>query len=431
MINTIIEIAATVIDTLFLVWFIPQFVGVSVKEKYWTLALPALQLAVQLVFDHYLPGFSLLPMIIMFVIVFAFALSLSPKTILWDIFGAAAYISIMMLVSSLLFSVFSLFIDNMGELMQGSQTSVRFIYIAVAKLVQFLLYQLVLKLFRKNKELDLLNGLLSFAITVVTVLGLANLMRIAANTESEEKDTSILVLALILVLVNVALYVFIYRIQKLQKSKYELKLINDRIDLEEKHSKEANTIWNNIRKVRHDLKNHFSVMQAQLDKGDITACKDYLNNIQETTVENMGTLIRSGNTIVDYLINSQLSDKKDIQVLITGSVGDFDDIADADMVSILGNIIDNAVEAVEKTTKTKRIEIYFSRVKGNRIIVCKNTVEEKVLEKNRKLFTTKSDASSHGLGHQIVESTVKKYNGFVDYFEEDDMFGVQISIPEQ
>ena len=430
MIITIIEIAATIVDTLMLIWFIPQFVGIPVKEKYWSLVVPAVQLTVQLLFDQYLPGFNLLPMIIMFAHVLIFATVLSPKTFLWDTLGSGAYVSIMMLVNSLIFSVFSFFIDNMAELIQGSRANIRFIYIAVAKLLQFFLYQLVLRLFKKNKSLDFLNGMLSFSLTVVTILGLANLMQIAAVSDSTEKDKSIFILAFILVLVNIMLYWFIYRIQKLQKSKYELKLIKDRVSLEEKHSKEASIIWSNIRKVRHDLKNHFSVMQAQLDQGDIIACKEYMQSIQDTTVESMGTLIRSGNSIVDYLINSKLSDRKDIQVLISGSVGNFSDIADSDMVSILGNILDNAVEAVDKTVGTKRIELFFSKMKQNRIIVCKNTVNEKVLKKNRDLITTKSDPSSHGLGHHIVESTVKKYNGFVEYFEDNDMFGVQISIPE-
>ena len=47
-----------------------------------------------------------------------------------------------------------------------------------------------------------------------------------------------------------------------------------------------------------------------------------------------------------------------------------------------------------------------------------------------KLRSTKSSSELHGLGHQIVESKVNKYNGIIDYFEDEDMFGVQIMLPE-
>ena len=430
MINNIIEISATAIDTLLLLWFIPHFVGVSVRKKYFALALPLLQLTVQLIFDRYLPGYSLLPMIIMFVLVLAFAVVLSPSTVLWDLLAASVYISVIMFISSFVFTVFSLFSEDMASLIQGSQTNVRFIFLSVAKLVQFSAYELILLLFKKDKGIDPLSGGLSFAFTVVTVIGLSNLMKIAADPGTGEGDVSVFTLALILVLVNVMLYLFVRQIQKLGKSKYELMLMGERIGLEEKHSEEANIIWENIRKVQHDLKNHFVVMEAQLDKGDIRACKDYLQSIQQTTVDHMGTLIRSGNSVVDYLINSKLWGRKDVQIIISGYVGDFRDITPADMVSILGNVLDNGLEALEKVTGEKRLGLYFSKIKRNRMIICKNTINGSVLDQNRELLTTKENPESHGIGHQIVESTVEKYGGFVDYFEENGMFGVQISIPE-
>ena len=60
----------------------------------------------------------------------------------------------------------------------------------------------------------------------------------------------------------------------------------------------------------------------------------------------------------------------------------------------------------------------------------KNTIHESVLEQNRKLHSTKPLPDENGLGHQIVENTVRKYGGMIDYFESGDMFGVQIMLPE-
>ena len=144
----------------------------------------------------------------------------------------------------------------------------------------------------------------------------------------------------------------------------------------------------------------------------------------------MGDLIRSGNTVIDYLINSKLSNLEGVQVLIAGYVGNFKDVKDSDMVCILSNILDNAVEAVKNVSGSKRIELYFSKIKQNRLILCKNSVDGPVLDKNKELTSTKKDKLLHGFGHQIIESTVDKYGGFVGYFDENGMFGVQVSIPE-
>ena len=429
MIATIVEILATVIDTLMLIWFVPKFVGVSIKSRAWTLFVPVLQLSVQLVFDWLMPGFSLLPMIIMFFLVLSFAIVLSPKTIWWDVLSAIAYISLMMLVSSFLFSAFSFFIENMAVILQGTDSKVRILYISIAKIMLFISYKLVLLLFKKEKSIDIPNAVMTLVLALSTVIGLSAIMKIVAVIDTGIIDGSILVIALVLVVVNVVLYLFINQIQKLQKSRYELMLINDRAALDKKQSEDAKALWNRIRQVRHDLKNHFSVIKGYLKEGNNDACCEYINSIEQT-VESMGTLIRSGNTVVDYMINSKLSNLEGVQILISGYVGNFSDIADADMVCILGNILDNAVEAVQNVSGTKRVELYFSKMKQNRLIVCKNTVSASILKNNESLFTTKPDTSAHGLGHQIVENTVKKYGGLVGYFEEDGLFGVEISIPE-
>ena len=78
----------------------------------------------------------------------------------------------------------------------------------------------------------------------------------------------------------------------------------------------------------------------------------------------------------------------------------------------------------------KRIELHFLQKNSSRVIVCKNTISESVLKNNKELKSTKHSSEFHGLGHQIVESTVQKYNGLVNYYEDEDgMFGVQIVIP--
>ncbi|MBQ7337577.1 MAG: GHKL domain-containing protein, partial [Clostridia bacterium] len=66
---------------------------------------------------------------------------------------------------------------------------------------------------------------------------------------------------------------------------------------------------------------------------------------------------------------------------------------------------------------------------ANRMIICKNTIQQSVLKDNKRLLSTKKEPDVHGLGHQIVEATAEKYQGMVDYFEEDDMFGVQVMLP--
>ena len=235
-------------------------------------------------------------------------------------------------------------------------------------------------------------------------------------------------LSIILISLNIILYLMIWQVQNLMRSKYELRLMQERMDAEKTRIDEATYIWDNIKKVRHDLKTHFTVIRGKLEESDAEACKEYLENLYQT-VDHMGNLVQSGNSVIDYLINSKLSGLENIQVLISGYVGNYSDIEEVDLACILGNILDNAVEAQKNVAGEKRIELHFLQKNANRIILCKNTIGISVLKTNKELKSTKKSSESHGLGHRIVEEKVNKYHGILDYFEEDSMFGVQIILP--
>ena len=119
-------------------------------------------------------------------------------------------------------------------------------------------------------------------------------------------------------------------------------------------------------------------------------------------------------------------------MVISGSIGDLSDIKEFDLVCLMGNILDNAIEALDrlKDSKEKRIELLFIRQNSNRIIICKNTVDSSVLKSNNELKTTKKSKDAHGFGTKIIAKIVSDYHGMVDYFEDFNMFGVQVILPD-
>ncbi len=426
--GTVIEILATVVDILFLIWFVPKFNGTSLKNRPIALIFPAFLLAFQLLADRLIGGTDLLYAIVMFALALCFSFTLEKKKRLWHVFSTFLYIIVIMLSGTLVFSIFSLFTENFGDMVFGKMSYVRLIYILVCKVTHFAFYRLLLLIFKKEQRIDLKNSVLSFAFTILTALDLVILLEIVSIFNFENMSILITLLALSLIILNIMLYVMIRQVQNLMRSKYELMLIQERMDFDRARAEEAAAIWESIKKIKHDIKNHFVVLNGKLDQGDMCACKDYISGLSQT-VESMGNIIQSGNSVIDYLINSKLSSLNDVQVLVSGYVGNYSDIEDADLACMLGNILDNAVEAQEKVLSNKRIELHFLQKNMQRIIICKNTISEPVLENNRMLKSTKHFSNFHGLGHQIVESTVNKYNGLINYFEEEGMFGVQIMLP--
>lgn len=431
MIRIFVELCATIIDVIFLIWFVPLFNGTTIKERPKSLIWAGLLLVFQLIADRILQGATWLYAIIDCLLALSFSFSLVKKKYVWPIFAALVYVIIVMLSNTFVYTVLAVLIDGFEMVLQmESLLYIRVIYILVCKMVHFGFYKLILTFFKKDKNLDVKNGVLSFVFTMLTAVGLIALMKLVTTYSFQGMDFVVLMLSAVLVALNVILYTMIYQVQSLLRNKYELSLIKERLESERSRIEEASAIWNNIRKLKHDLKNHFTVLAGKLDQENIVSCKKYISDLY-ATVDNMGDLIKSGNSVIDYLINTKLSNLGNVQVLVSGYVGHYNDIEDVDLASILGNILDNAIEAQEKVMNEKRIELLFLQKNSNRIIICKNTVADSILCNNKNLKSTKGNSELHGLGHQIVESTVKKYHGIVDYFEDGNMFGVQIIIPSE
>lgn len=428
MIYTLVEYCATILDVFFLVWFIPKFNFKTWNKNKKTFWIPVLILIFQFIGDRYLAGYNAIYSLIFIISVSVYSCILSDRHYFRALLGASLYIVTVVLVSGLLSSFFSIYINDFDNIIQGANTDVRLIFLVIGKVIQFIFYKLFLYIFRAEEILDWKNSILVYLTTIMTVVGLCALMSVIMIAETKRMRIEILVTVFVLIFTNCAMYFLIYQVQKLLKSEYELKLLQEKMDFEKSRYEEATVVWDNIRKVRHDIKNHFAVILGHLKKEDTKSCEEYIEKIMPS-VESMGNLIRSNNSVLDYLINSKLAGLKETQIVISGIVSNFDDVEDTDLASVIGNILDNAVEAQERVTGTKRIELMFRMMNDNRVIICKNAISESVLKTNKELRSTKKNHNDHGLGHQIVETILKKYDGWVDYFESEDMFGVQIMLP--
>lgn len=430
MFNSLIEIFATILDIVYMVWFITKLNHITINDKKWTLIFPFGALIFQLIGDRFLPTFDIFYSGVVWVLTFVYSMILCHGKIARAVLSVCLYYAGLMIVASVYASVFPLFIENVDLIIMGSVSIIRVIYLIIGKILQFAVLKLLLHIFRTDDTLDLKNGLLCFSFNLISMVGLGALLNVIITTDNKAVYIPVFVAISVIALSNVAFYVVIYQIQKLLKHKYELKLMRERMEFEASKIEEANIVWENIRKVRHDIKNHLTIVSAQLNGGMIEECKEYVKKIVPS-VDNMGNLICSNNSVMDYLINSKLSGLKDINVKITGCIGKMDDIEDTDIACIMGNILDNAIEAQGYVNGEKRIEIVFMLKNNSRIIICKNTVSAPILKNNKHLKSTKKNPEDHGIGHKIVKSVVNKYNGIVDYFEEDEMFGVQIILPEK
>ena len=97
-------------------------------------------------------------------------------------------------------------------------------------------------------------------------------------------------------------------------------------------------------------------------------------------------------------------------------------IEDDDIVIILGNLLDNAIEATELLEGDKYIEVNFEYHKDCVFIIVKNNYDNVINIVNGSIKTRKKDDVLHGIGLKSVESALEKYDGVIKYEHNQDEF---------
>ena len=186
-----------------------------------------------------------------------------------------------------------------------------------------------------------------------------------------------------------------------------------------------------VKSIHHDMKLHLTTARDFTASGKYDEALDYLGNLLGEIGE-LENYSDTGNIAFDSIINYKLKDAADegIKLDIDVSIPSALDIEVADVVTILGNLLDNALDAVAKI-EDKIIKLSIESIKGNLFITAANTFDGDVFYEHcengmEEIIATRKDTSEHGHGIKNIRRSVEKYDGHMDITHEDDVFTVGI-----
>ena len=140
----------------------------------------------------------------------------------------------------------------------------------------------------------------------------------------------------------------------------------------------------------------------------------------------------SGNKVVDALVNVKYATakEKEIEFILKIFIPEELPINQCDIGVVLGNALDNAIEATEKCKSyEKKIEILMGIKKESLIMVIKNPYENTLItDKNGNLLSTKKDSHRHGYGISSITRVAEKYSGDVVMDDENGQFVLTVTL---
>ncbi len=199
--------------------------------------------------------------------------------------------------------------------------------------------------------------------------------------------------------------------------------------LMQQHYAEVENMYRKMRGWRHDYHNHMQALLSYLENGEIDKAKVFLAEINDTLVK-VDTVLKTGNTMLDAILNSKISlmNSKKIRVEATARVPQELAIADVDLCVVVGNLLDNAMEACEALPEDSRFVRIYIAAKGTQLYMCFTNAAGKKQRKLGNLFLS-TKGKEHGFGLTRVDSIVKQYDGFVTRASEDGGYTTEVILP--
>lgn len=205
--------------------------------------------------------------------------------------------------------------------------------------------------------------------------------------------------------------------------------VSDSIKYRDEFMKQFKKYIDDFKSIRHDFKNHILGINALIRSKRYDDLLRYIGKIYFKAQFITEKFIVTGNLIIDAIINNKLDEafKNHIKVKTDIFVPESLNIDEFDLVVVLGNVIDNAIEASCKLEESERvIKILISyNIKGTLLISVTNNYN---VENFNRFETTKKNKLSHGIGLKNVIEVIKNNNGFFEIYRKDKTFEVKIML---
>lgn len=302
-------------------------------------------------------------------------------------------------------------IDYMQPMLTGSLISKSLLFFTI------LILRLLLNSASKN-GISRKYSLLIVCIPMGSIYVVANLFFLNNEQNSPDMIIQSMVSSVILLGINIIVF-FVYNSMAKETELRRLNTVyKQQIELYDIHMNEREMAILNLRNIRHDMKQKLFPLIEMAEHKKNEEILEYVHSlIDESGMLSYG-IARSGNDTIDSLINYKYSvaKSKNIEFCIDLKIPIKMDFSNADLCVILGNALDNAIEATYKLKEEERfVKVAIHYIQNNLSIGIINSFNGELKRENTGglLKTTKVDASDHGIGLQSIQKAVEKYDGII------------------
>ncbi len=302
----------------------------------------------------------------------------------------------------------------------SSQVAIMAFFVLFNLLILLLEFAFLYVLKRLRDKSDNTPLPISVMLTIAVLLNVfismfPDLLEDADNTDSKRVMT---ILGMIMILLFMALFFYIRVTKKERDDLKDLNHVNEELVASQAKFFETTAKSDNeIRAMRHDMRNNIQVLKLLLENGDYDKMREYLDEMGDNLVS-ADVSAHTGDTIADAIIADKTAKAEDcgVKLKCSGKITGVE-ISPVDMCKILANLLDNAIEAAsvpelsEIGDSLRTIELQFRKTDNFFMISVTNPCAVAPEINDGKIQTSKKDCKNHGFGIHNIENAASGYGG--------------------
>lgn len=315
----------------------------------------------------------------------------------------------------------------------------RYLFVILANLSTMVVLFIMWRTKAKAYSLKKVSNVIAFvAIPLLAMMILYITMYVMILTNFQSNIIILLsIICVSMIVIAGIVWFMIARINKDNEIKTKLLLSEQKANLYKQNIISSNSQIETIKLLKHDMKNNISCIDALIEEKNYDEAHNICHSLTNKYTS-IGTIVNTENYLLNAVLNVEIEKAKSyeipVKLSITNDLKMFKN--SSDIISLIGNILDNAISYLSKNkVKTNEINFFTGYEGSYSVIKCRNNILDSVLFNNPSLITDKKDKDNHGKGITIINSIAHKYNGDVIIKERNKEFIITVildnrSLPE-
>ena len=285
----------------------------------------------------------------------------------------------------------------------------------LGKIILFFLILVIRKKFGK-KSMEMMSDtewLRFLFFPVFTIAVISVMLSVFEHVQTVEQANLLVVIAFGMVGMNIVVFYLINDIVEREIKMHENRIFQIQAKNQLEMYRSISENFDNQKRKTHEYKNQISCIESLLDKKQYSKLEEYVKKI-DSSLNSEPDAINTNNVIVNAILNTKYQEADAKGIVFVFRVNDLSEIRidDEDVVTILTNLLNNAIEACEVCEDKKVIKFKFVKEEDRIIIAVKNTYNNDVVYEDGEIKSTKtSNIEEHGVGIKNVLKIIEEYGG--------------------